>query len=408
MKIINFDDLKRFTGLGSGSKSTDKQPAPSKVGKVLVLDGTNVVGHRVVNRLVKGGYASNLRVGMRDATEKMQWEGVEETKFVWENEDSYAEALKGMKTVFVTIPSANKNWDKHFPAFLTACHDAKIKRIVKLSFFHAMQSRAENPKHYFGDPEYKYSHDDFHKVPLVHRHALCDGDLILKGLDCTILFPSHLMSNVLAYQGKTLDQENKFYGASKGKGVNYVSPNDVAEITYLAILHPKAYRREGVSLLGPSPINDSDVAKLLTSCLGTKITYEEKPLDFFDEDSAGLESIKASGLEEDEKFPKGDFKRIVGREPESFEAYLAARDCMSPLELKIFPQEVTSPVEENEENLQELTTEKQVEGNVEETAEHHVEGIPVKETEALKSEGEVETKIVDVSAATEEVHVASQ
>lgn len=356
-----------------------------------------------------------------------------------------------MKTVFVTIPSGNKNWDKHFPAFLTACHDAKIKRIVKLSFFHAMQSRAEDPKHYFGDPDYKYSHDDFHKVPLVHRHALCDGDLILKGLDCTvsqtnrhstfhnifcsvssknhsficayitcchcfifscimhqILFASHLMSNVLAYQGKTLDQENKFYGASKGKGVNYVSPNDVAEIAYRAILHPKAYKREGISLLGPSPINDSDVAKLLTSCLGTKITYEEKPLDYFDEDSAGLESIKASGLEEDEKFPKGDFKRIVGREPESFEAYLAAKDCMSPLELKIFPQEENAPHEENKENVQELTKEKQVEGNKEETAKETIEDSPVQESEAVKSERVAETKIGDATIATEEVHVASQ
>lgn len=93
MKIMNFDQLKRLTGLGSGNQSTDKQPAPSKVGNVLVLDGTNVVGYRVVNRLVKGGYASNLRVGMRDATEKLPWEGVEATKFVWENEESYSEAL---------------------------------------------------------------------------------------------------------------------------------------------------------------------------------------------------------------------------------------------------------------------------------------------------------------------------
>jgi len=216
------------------------------------------------------------------------------------------------------------------------------------------------------------------------------------------------MSNVLAYQGKTLDQENRFYGASKGKGVNYVSPNDVAEIAYLAILHPKAYKREGISLLGPSPINDSDVAKLLTSCLGTKITYEEKPLDYFDEDSAGLESIKASGLEEDEKFPKGDFKRIVGREPESFEAYLAAKDCMSPLELKVFPQEVNAPDEENKENVHELTKEKQVEENKEEAAKEMIEDSPVQEYEVAKSEGEVETKIGDATIATEEVHVASQ
>jgi hypothetical protein len=47
------------------------------------------------------------------------------------------------------------------------------------------------------------------------------------------------MSNVLVYQGATVKEEQKFYGASGGKGVNYVSPNDVAYAAVVAILGEK-------------------------------------------------------------------------------------------------------------------------------------------------------------------------
>ena len=120
-----------------------------------------------------------------------------------------------------------------------------MKRIIKLSMYHLLRSRAENPRRFFGDPEYLVGRDQFHDVPLVHQHALCDGDLILRGLDCTILFASHLMSNVLKYQGTTLCERKEFYGASGGKKVNYVSPNDVADVAVRTILDPKSHRREG-------------------------------------------------------------------------------------------------------------------------------------------------------------------
>jgi uncharacterized protein YbjT (DUF2867 family) len=147
---------------------------------------------------------------------------------------------KNITTVFVSTP-ATHDFDSHFKAFLTACKKAKVHRFIKLSFYHSLRSRAENPNKYFGDPDYLLSRDIFHDIPLVHQHALCDGDLIVGGFDCTILFASHLMSNVLEYQGSTLKESHEIYGASCGKGVNYVSPNDVADIAVRAILGKNPY-----------------------------------------------------------------------------------------------------------------------------------------------------------------------
>lgn len=155
-----------------------------------------------------------------------------------------SQCRKGVSAVFVSTPST-PDFDKHFKSFVTASKKAHVHRVIKLSWYHALRSRAEDPTKYFGDPDYLLSKDNFHDIPLVHQHALCDGDLIVGGVDCTILFASHLMSNVIEYQSTTLKEDGKFYGASGGKGVNYVSPNDVADIAVRCILDPKTHRRQG-------------------------------------------------------------------------------------------------------------------------------------------------------------------
>lgn len=240
---------------------------------------------------------------------------------------------QGVNTVFVTLPFKPSNFDEHFPRFLKACETAHVKRILKLSFYHSTKSKAAHLSQHFGDPPDTKS-VTFHDVPFVHKHALCDGDLVLHGqFDVTLLFASHLMSNVFRYgvERKALKDNHEFYGASGGKGVNYVSPNDVADVVVKAIFE-KSHKRQAFTLTGPTAITDEEVAQLLSKLFGTKITYVEAPLDFFDEDTAALERIKATGVEENANFVKHDFKNYIQRDPESFEDYLMATHRMSLIE----------------------------------------------------------------------------
>ena len=81
---MKLPDLKKFLGIGETSHD--------HVGRVLVLDGTDVVGHRVVERLIDAEYGE-LRVGMRTVHEKEATPGVELVPFVWEDETTYSVAL---------------------------------------------------------------------------------------------------------------------------------------------------------------------------------------------------------------------------------------------------------------------------------------------------------------------------
>jgi nucleoside-diphosphate-sugar epimerase len=241
-----------------------------------------------------------------------------------------------VKTVFVTLPMNPSAWDERFPRFLKACSANHVKRIVKLSFYHSIKPKAEqHPSQHYGDPDNVAAHDGFHDIPFVHKHALCDGDLILhKNLDVTILCASHLMSNIFHYKFErdALTESHELYGASGGKGVNYVSPNDVADVAVKALLE-KTCERHIYTLTGPTSITDEQVAAVLSEKVGTTITYVEKPLNFFETHTASLEKIKATGIEE--IFPKGDTKKVIGRDPESFADYLAASGRMTLMECDV-------------------------------------------------------------------------
>jgi uncharacterized protein YbjT (DUF2867 family) len=314
-------------------------------GRVLVLDGLDAVGHRVVERLIDAEYTDQLRVGLRTLHDTAPSGGAELVPFVWEDETTYDAALKDVKTVFVTLPTKPRDWDKHFPKFVKACTANGVKKFVKLSFFHAIKPKAEHPSCSYGSPDYIDQHTGFHEVPLIHKHALCDGDLILhKQFDVTILFATHLMSNLFRYdfQAKGLTENHEFYGASGGKAVNYVSPNDIAEVALKAIFDKK-HNRQAYNLLGCT-ITDEQVATLLSDTLGTTVKYVEKPPQFFDTDTAAIEKIKATGMEA--KFPAGDIHHVTGHTPQTFADYLKNTNLMTPFEQHLLAVHTTHKCKE--------------------------------------------------------------
>jgi uncharacterized protein YbjT (DUF2867 family) len=300
-------------------------------GKIFVTGGSGPVGHRVALRLLNAGYPT-VRVGVPhvDAAEGLNKLGAETADFDWQNDATYAHALDGVRSVMCTAPYVEK-WAERFPNFLEACKKAGVKHIVKVSFYHA-----------------RASGDVFQDVPLVRAHGDCDELLTKSGISYTILAATHFMSNPFVFQGQELRKDQKpatFYGASAGKGVNYVSPNDVAEVAVRALLEPKAHHNKEYVLTGPEAITDQTVADLISKHLDKPIMYVDQPVHTFEDeekmggdpewkikDLVALEKIKASGKEEDASFVSKDIETICGRKAETFEEYLLVKDYMTSVE----------------------------------------------------------------------------
>lgn len=303
-------------------------------GGILITSGNGVVGHRVATHLIQG-YYPRVRVGARDLATIQDLKNAERVKFVWEDEDTYKEALEGIKYVFCSMPHHSAGWDEYFPKFIKACKAAGVAHIVKLSFYHAVKCQSEIMR---TAGMASRVDDPFLQVPLIQKHGYCDMRLVKSGIGYTILFPSHLMSNPLVYQGKSLREEHKFVGASQSKGVNYVSPNDVAEVAVKALLSPKEHNKKGYTLTGPTAISDDEVAKLISQQLGETVKYVDESLVDLEEkakpdwetdlDFVSLEKIKASGTEELDDFATNDTAKVCGHEAQTYEQYLLAKDEM--------------------------------------------------------------------------------
>lgn len=223
------------------------------------------------------------------------------------------------------------DWNSVFPLFLEECKKAGVKHIVKLSFYHARKSG-----------------DAFQTVSLVRAHGDLDEMVVASGIPYTILSASHFMSNPFYFQNGELRKEQTpavLYGASGGKRVNYVSPNDVADVATQVLMHPSAHSTKEYTLTGPEPIKEEDVAKFLSVYLKKPVVFADQPLHTFEEreknleskvwmtfDLIALESIKASGQEELEGFATRDVERVCGHKAQSFEEYLNATDFMTPME----------------------------------------------------------------------------
>ena len=200
-----------------------------------------------------------------------------------------------------------------------------MKHFIKLSFYHATKG------------------DEFSDVPLVKHHAECDEllmntvtpelltftDMSLDSpprMSYTILYASHLMSNPFVFYKNQLMSSHKpatFYGSSGNHGVNYVSPNDIAEVAVRILLEPRAHYNKEYQLTGPKAITDQQVAHLLGKHLNKPVMYVDQPLrefesqmsthgveDWIVRDLVALEKIKKTGHEEDEGFTSNDFETI--------------------------------------------------------------------------------------------------
>jgi hypothetical protein len=227
-----------------------------------------------------------------------------------------------------------------------------------------MNGRADNP---------------FCRVPLVKMHGDCDHRIMKShAMDYTIMLVTHPMSDPAVYQRRNIMSDKpQYFSVSAGKGVNYVSPNDIAAAAVCVLRNPKDHRRVGYTLTGPTHIMDTHVANLLSKYLGKTVEhYDVEPegygrciyktydtsetsitgntmvatpnteannVDVWEEkiwvgkrqcdpkdDLVQLEILKATGIEV--KFLSKDFEKLCGRPAETFGEYLDNKSEMTPLE----------------------------------------------------------------------------
>jgi NAD(P)H dehydrogenase (quinone) len=322
-------------------ESLDIHNLSREPGRIFVSSGTGVVGHRVATTLLETGCVKVcLGTGIQGSLNELRLAGAEVVDFSWNREETYENALKDVKTVFITIPH-EKNWHKHFSAFLKACKKARVKHYVKVS-------------HYLS----RFPGDAFHESYFVKRHAMCDAllkSMIIPDVEhvthmsYTILYASHAMSNPLIHHGNELNgvhASTTIYSATGSRAANYISPNDLAEVAVRTLLAPSDHYNKSYIITGTELLTHHDVSTLPSQYLSKAIPYLHHRLVEYKEalkdsgmpqwlvnDLVSMEKIRATRIEEEkEAWLSVDFARICGHPPESFVDYLTRIDSMTDKE----------------------------------------------------------------------------
>ena len=324
-----------------------------EAGKIFVTGASGVLGGRIAAKLVLTGYA-NVRLGISTTASTNSADsdsvshsidpvsnhpGAEVVEFDWKREETFAPALRGIKSVIIIIPY-ERYWYKHFSKFLQACKLAKVKHFVKLSFY---LSHVPGTRH----------------IPFAKYHLQCDEMLMklivpdeeyVSQMSYTIVAASHLMSHPTGQYSAELNgirAVTKMYSATNNRAANYISPNDVAEATVRIVLSPHDHYNRVYTLLGPDLVTRPDVTQFLSKFFGKQLQHVDisrsqhrtilidagTPL-WAVNDRMSMQRVMASGLEENivQKM-RNDFERICCHCPESFTEYLTDVDSMSPTEM---------------------------------------------------------------------------
>ena len=172
------------------------------------------------------------------------------------------------------------------------------------------------------------------------EHARCDAALAASGLMYTVINPSFFMSNQLTFQSFTINDHGAFYGASAGKGINFVSPNDIGKVCAAILLSPEAHSGKEYKMGGPVT-TEAQVATLLTAHLGKDVNYVDVPNEayasslkdagmppFFVQNLAALEAYKAADACSFQCAP--EVLEILGGAPQTYAEFLGSLPKVPP------------------------------------------------------------------------------
>lgn len=230
---------------------------------ILVLGATGTTGGEVARQLIAAGEKPRLLV--RDPSKAGAFGGrAEIVQGDLDRPESLGAAMRGVEKLYLVAggldgPALEAN-------AVDAAKRAGVRHVVKLSVIGA------------DDPV----------LILSKWHAESERHLMDSGLAWTMVRPVNFMSNALGWAA-SIKAEGKFYQPTGAGRWAAVDPADVAAVAVRALTTP-GHEGKGYTLTGPESLDAAGYAAVLTSVLGTPVTFVDVPPE------AAREGMLKSGM----------------------------------------------------------------------------------------------------------------
>jgi uncharacterized protein YbjT (DUF2867 family) len=277
---------------------------------ILITGGTGKIGQELVQDLRARNCEFKVMVRSKEAQRRLEGQGIEAVIGDFERPGTCAEALGGVRQVFLlTVPQpAAAGIEKEF---LKTCKARGVQHVVRLSAIGA------NPWAASG---------------LLRSHGRCEQQLEECGLSWTVLRPTMFMQNLGAFFSQGIARESTLYAPAGEARVAWVDTRDIAAVAG-TVLSTSGHEGLIYEITGPQAWTFAEVAERLGNRLGRRIAFVDVP------DGAarqamtdmGLSPWLAEGMITLYQFFKcngitaqvlGTVERLTGRPARTLDAYL--------------------------------------------------------------------------------------
>jgi uncharacterized protein YbjT (DUF2867 family) len=217
---------------------------------ILVTGATGNIGHKVVNILSAKGELIRAGVHNREKAHFENLKNVEVAVLDFNQPDTIKAALKNInKLVFIT-PFSDKQpeWGN---TVIELAARVGIRQIVR----HSVIGAATHPE-----------------LTLQGNHREVEIQVENSGIPFSLIRPATYMDNFLNRHAQTIRSEGRIYMPMGDARVPYIAADDIARVESEAIVSGM-FLEQGIEITGSESLSLFEVATILSSVLGSAITY---------------------------------------------------------------------------------------------------------------------------------------
>ncbi len=204
-----------------------------------ILDGVRV--RAGVHSIIKG---ENLK----------RLPDVEVVEMEFTNPDSLHAAFTHADRVFLVTPFT-ENQVEMAKKLVDEAKKAGVKHLVRLSVLGAADEQG---------------------IQLAKWHREVEEYIIQSGIPYTFLRPSSFMQNFVAYNSKSILEENAIYMPIGDGKVGYIDARDIAAVG-VAVLKEEGHEGMAYDLTGPDALSMQEVVQVMSNVTGKPITFIDVP-----------------------------------------------------------------------------------------------------------------------------------
>jgi len=228
--------------------------------KVLITGATGNVGKEVIKSLQNIDHQLNIYAGVRNLNEDriiLSNYNVKFLLFDFTDFKTYNMALEGCDILFLLRPPQISEVEKYFKPIIETCKENKVKHIVFLSV------------------------QGVEKSKIIPHHKI-EKLIVESKISYTFLRPAYFMQNFTTTLRNDLVNKNQIYLPAGKARFTLIDVRDIGSVSAVILTKSSQHINKSYELTCKEKLTFSDMAKVLSTILGTYIQYKSPNLiNFF-------------------------------------------------------------------------------------------------------------------------------